>query len=90
VGVYADTMREHGRAPRLVGTSPPAAVVAAVLSAIKRDRPEVIVTPRPIRMMLMLSALWPRASEWLLRRLGIHQSFEATARAIGRHRSGPR
>jgi short-subunit dehydrogenase len=89
VGMYMDSVREHGgRAPRSVGTSSPAAVVSAVLGAIKRNRLEVIVSPRPIRLLLLIGAISPRAGEWLSQKIGAHRFFEAAARASGRGRSG--
>ena len=89
VGMYVDSVREHGRpAPRSIGTTSPAAVVAAIIGAIERDRPEVIVINRPIRLLLLLGAISPRAGEWALQKLGAHQFFEAAARASGRDRPG--
>jgi short-subunit dehydrogenase len=90
VGMYADGVRTYDRrASKLIGTSPTATVVAAVLDAIDRDRPEVIVSPRPIRVLLALSAITPRAGEWLVLKLGMHELFEFAARATGRDRSSP-
>ncbi len=87
VGMYVDSVREHGRrAPFALGTSSPASVVAAIIRAIDRDRPEVIVSSRPLRLLLMLGAISPRLGEWLCRKLGGHLVFEAAARASGRHR----
>lgn len=80
VGMYADKATQHGhRAPAALGTSPPEAVVEAVIDAILRDRPEIVVSSRPIRLMLALGALSPRFSEWLLRKLGTHRLFEVMA-----------
>jgi short-subunit dehydrogenase len=87
VGMYVDSVRGHGRpAPIWLGTSSAEAVAAAVVRAIERDRPEVIVSPGPVRLLLMLGAISPRLGEWLLRRLGGHLVFEADARAAGRDR----
>jgi len=91
VGMYVDSVREHGRpAPMALGTSSPAAVVAAVVRAIERDVPEIIVSARPIRLLLLLSAISPRFGEWLCRTLGAHLLFEAAAQASGRDRAKPR
>lgn len=89
VGMYADSVREHRQpAAWAIGTVSPAAVVAAILGALDRDRPEVIVIRRPIRLLLLLllGALSPRAGEWLLHKLGAHRVFAAAARAAGRDR----
>jgi hypothetical protein len=83
--MYADSVREHGqRAPFAIGTTSPEAVAAAVVRAIERDAPEIIVSSRPIRFLLVLGAISPRLGEWLLRKLGGHQIFEAAARVTGR------
>lgn len=85
VGMYADSVREHGhRAPFAIGTSSPEAVAAAVVRAIERDAPEIIVSSRPIRLLLVLGAISPRLGEWLLRKLGGHRIFETAARSSGR------
>ena len=90
VGMYVDSVREHGReAPFALGTSSPEAVAAAVVRAIERDAPEIIVSSRPIRLLLMLGAISPRLGEWLCRKLGGHVVFEAAARASGRVRAEP-
>jgi short-subunit dehydrogenase len=88
VGMYVDSVREHGRrSPFALGTSSPEAVAAAVCRAIERDRPEIIVSPRPVRLLLALGALSPRLGGWLTRKLGGHLVFEAAARASGRTRT---
>ncbi|MBL8633248.1 MAG: SDR family NAD(P)-dependent oxidoreductase [Myxococcales bacterium] len=87
VGMYADTALPHGhRAPFVLGTSSPEAVAAAVIRAIERDEPEVIVSSRPVRALLMLGALSPRLLERLCIKLGLHSVFERTARSQGRGR----
>lgn len=58
-------------APRTIGSCTPEQVAAAVVDAIRRDRPEVIVNSMPVRPLLALSALSPRLGLWLLDALGI-------------------
>jgi hypothetical protein len=87
--MYADSVPRHGRrAPLGLGTSSAKAVARATLEAIERDLPEVIVCPRPMRLVLALGAIRPAAAEWLLEKLGAHLVFEADARSAGRAR-GP-
>jgi short-subunit dehydrogenase len=82
VGMYADEVLSRGhRAPMLLGTSSVHAVARAVLGAIDRDRPEVVVSPRPIRLLMILAALSPRLGEWAARQAGAHRVFEITAQA---------
>jgi short-subunit dehydrogenase len=87
VGMYADSVPRHGRrAPLALGTSSAKDVARATLEAIDRDLPEVIVCPRPMRLVLALGAIRPTAAEWLLEKLGAHLVFEADARSAGRAR----
>lgn len=74
-GMY-QTLQEttHLSAPRWVGTSRPEDVARAVVRAIKRALPEVIVNPGPMRLLMALRELFPRLSE----RLGV-DTFERAA-----------
>jgi short-subunit dehydrogenase len=58
-------------APRTIGSCTPEQVAAAVVDAIRRDRPEVIVNSMPVRPLLALNALSPRLGLWLLEAMGI-------------------
>ncbi|MCA9490242.1 MAG: SDR family NAD(P)-dependent oxidoreductase, partial [Myxococcales bacterium] len=70
-GMFADQQREQGVAtPSLVGATTPQRVAAAVVRAVERDLPEVIVTPGPMRPMLALAALAPSLGEWLSPKFG--------------------
>ena len=80
--MYADKVDENGqRAPFVLGTSPPDAVVKAVFDAIYHDRPEIIVSSRPVRMLVAINAMSPRLGEWLLRKTKAHIVFESVAKA---------
>ncbi|HEX9053090.1 MAG TPA: SDR family NAD(P)-dependent oxidoreductase [Anaeromyxobacter sp.] len=57
--------------PRAIGSCTPDQVAAAVVRAIRRDVPEIIVNSVPVRPLLALAALFPRAGNWLLARTGI-------------------
>lgn len=70
-GMFADTQRAHGLStPRLLGTSTPEDVAAAVARAVQDDLAEVIVNPGPMRPLLALAALSPRLTEWLVPKFG--------------------
>jgi short-subunit dehydrogenase len=89
-GMYADGVRTYGRrASWMLGSSPSETVVASVIKAIDRDRPEIIISPRPVRILLAIGALSPRVGEWLVRKLGMHEIFEAAAQDSGRGRIAP-
>ena len=52
----------------------------AVLDAIRKDAPELIVNPVPVRPLLALTEISPRAGEWLGRALGLFRGSEDEAR----------
>jgi len=75
-GIYSRLKAQTGRsAPPWLGTSQPETVVQAVLRALARDLPEVIVNPTPIRPILAFTALFPRAGEWLSGKIGANGFF---------------
>lgn len=70
-GMYDDMSREfHLKAPRAFGTSPPQKVADAVVRAAKRDVPEIIVNPTPIRPLIVLALFAPRFALWVIMKLG--------------------
>jgi short-subunit dehydrogenase len=75
-GIYARLKAQTGMsAPAWLGTSEPAAVVQAVMRALANDRPEIIVNPIPVRPLLALTALFPRAGEWVSGKFGANNFF---------------
>jgi len=58
------------KAPSSIGTSSPEKVAKAVVSAIKKNKLEVIVNPTPIRPLLMLQSLFPSIAPWLTKKTG--------------------
>jgi hypothetical protein len=62
-------------APASFGTSQPKAVVNAVIRAIERDKPEIIVNPLPCRPLICLNSLMPTVGEWLVTKMGAHKFF---------------
>lgn len=81
-GIYAKLKEKSGcAAPALLGTSPPEKVAGAVLRAIERDLPEVIINPIPVRPLLALMTLLPRLGEVLLRKTGGHDFFRRVVEA---------
>lgn len=68
-GMWADAQSETGiETPVLLGASSPDQVAGAVVKAIRKDLPEVIVSPRPMRPLLVIAAAFPRFSAWLVRK----------------------
>ena len=71
--MFARKSESHGiKAPGIMGTSSPEDVAQAVLKAIQKDLPEVIVNSKPVRPFLAISSLFPRFAEWLSDRIGLH------------------
>jgi hypothetical protein len=55
-----------------------------VIDAVRRDRPEVIESGGPLRPLLALAQLAPRAPEWLMPRIGATELFRRAAASRGR------
>lgn len=68
VGMFA---RFGLQAPWTIGSCTAQQVAAAVIEALERDRPEIIVNSRPLKPLLALAALSPGLAGWLMRRLGV-------------------
>jgi len=69
-GMAADAVRladpeNYDHVLGLVGSSSPLDSAKAVVDAIEYDHPETIVNSSPIRLMTVLSAMFPRFSEWM-------------------------
>ena len=76
-GVFADRARRSGvGGPALAGTSAPQDVGRAVVRAIERDEPELLVTPTPARLLAALGQLQPRFPGWLLKTMGLRKIYE--------------
>lgn len=63
--------RKNARAPASVGASHPADVAAAVLKVLRTRKIEVVVNPKPVRLLMALKALSPETALALGRRLGL-------------------
>lgn len=77
-GMFADRVRgrDDARPPAFIGTSPPEAVGAAVVRAIREDAPELLVTPTPARLFAAVGQLQPRFPGWLVKTLGLRALYE--------------
>lgn len=79
-GMYARIDHSAGRrAQRWLGTTTPQSVASAVVRAISEDRSEVLVTPKPMRPLLALGALFPRLQERLVPALGVTKMYRHAA-----------
>lgn len=77
-GMFVDNYQGK-RPPWLMGESPPEAIAQAVLRAIRQNRHELLVTPRPARLGLALYALWPELGNAFLKWVGIFDLFHEVA-----------
>ncbi len=83
-GMFATAAGGAGvEAPALLGTSPPEAVAKAVVRAIVRDEPEVIVNSRPVLPMLLTQLFSPRLAPRIADRVGVVKLF----RRLAEHRA---
>jgi short-subunit dehydrogenase len=81
-GIYARLKQSTGfAAPAMLGTSPPAPVAKAVVRAIQKDIPEIIVNPLPVRPLIAITSLFPSVGEWMLTQIGAHKFFGRIAEA---------
>lgn len=63
--------RKETPAPRSIGASHPDDVVRALLQVLQKPRVEVVVNPKPVRLLMALRALSPETALALGRRLGL-------------------
>lgn len=81
-GIYANLKAQSGlTAPVWLGTSRPETVAKAVIRAVERDTPEVIINSMPVRPLLAWSQLCPRNGQWLMEKMGANDFFR---RAVAR------
>jgi short-subunit dehydrogenase len=75
-GIYQRIVEETGlTAPALLGTSSPTSVAQAILRAIKKDIPEIVVNPGPTRLLSAIGEISPSLGEWIMRRIGVVEWF---------------
>jgi short-subunit dehydrogenase len=63
--------RKHADPPGSLGVSEPEDVARAVLAVLRKPRVEVVVNPKPVRLLMALRALSPETALQLARRLGL-------------------
>jgi len=96
VGMFGRIQARVGETPPVIHTVPPEAVGEAVVTAIRGNRPEVIVQPG-VRPLILLSALAPRTAARIgrLRRFRefaerFAQEKERAPRTLAEERAAPR
>jgi short-subunit dehydrogenase len=83
-GMFARMNGNRETLPFMAKTVSADEVAGAVLDAIRRDLPEVIVTARNVRPVLALQALAPQLAERVLRRTSPDDVFRHMAEERGR------
>lgn len=79
-GIYEQLRKEtHIDGPKVLGPSSPELVARAVVRAIRKDIPEIIVNPGPTRLLTTLAELSPSLAEWVMRRSGVVKWFKQCA-----------
>ena len=68
VGMFSDS---QVKAPLVLGTIPSKKVAKALVKAIKKNKPDVIVNSGPLRPLLAIDALFPNFGNWFARVTGI-------------------
>lgn len=90
-GIYQRVVEQTGlKISPLLGTSSPDAVANAVIRAIKKNSPEIIVNPGPTRLMTTLAELSPILGERLMRCLGAVDWFKSVAKIRKQKDAGTR
>lgn len=87
-GMFEANRKRTGiEAPKTLGTFPVEGVAKAVVDAIDHDAPEVVVNGQPIRPLLAVGLLFPRAMEWLTSLVGANAALHSSARRDAELRS---
>lgn len=82
-GMYARVEQEiEGENP--LGASPPEKVGEAVVRAIRDDRAEIVISARPVRPLIALAAVAPKAAIWVNEKVGTRQTARGMGEAQGR------
>jgi short-subunit dehydrogenase len=83
-GMYARMQEVGAKAPLALRAVEPERVARAVIGAIAHDRADVLVTGWPMRPLLAVQELAPRAAERLVAATGAGRFFELVVRQTGR------
>lgn len=82
-GMYG-RVEEHVAPQNPLGSSPPEEVGAAVVRAVRDDPAEIIISKRPVRPLIALGSVAPKAAIWLNERVGTRRAAREMGEAYGR------
>lgn len=83
-GMYQRMASRGFRSNRMIGETSTTKVADKVVTAIRRDLPEVIESGAPVRPLLAIAALAPRIAERVGARTGVHEMFRRLSEDRGR------
>jgi len=75
-GMFAEYNK---KAPGIVGETTPEKVADAVIQAIHKDMAEIVVNSKPIWPMIVMEAIHPELSGWILKKFGIYDFYKQQA-----------
>ena len=78
-GMWARFAEQGLTSNRILGVSTPADVTAALLTAIRKDRAEIVVNPTPLRPLLALEAIAPGLHPRFMEIMGVTKLFRRGA-----------
>ncbi len=88
-GLYENMKQAHGvRVPWFLGSMKAEKAADAVVRAIENDLPDVLVMPGAPRMLMSLSAWFPRLAETITVKMGVCRVFRGTAEQRAQTSSG--
>ena len=70
--------------PGMVGVAPASRCADSVLRVLRTGEPEIIVSNKPLRLMLAAAILWPSLAERVLTRAGVPKYFKQLSAIRGR------
>jgi short-subunit dehydrogenase len=80
---YDNAGRKGVKTSPILGSTTPDKVAAAVVKAIRENRPEINVNSPPSRLLLTVGETSPRLREFALRVFGLRRILQAGAEANG-------
>lgn len=83
-GMFIRIQREGLHPPGFVGVAPAAHCADAVMRVLRTGEPEIIVSNKPLRLMLAAEMLWPALSERVLAKTGVTEFFRQLSVHRGR------
>jgi short-subunit dehydrogenase len=75
-GMYARWEEQGAKAPKIAGRASPEKVANVVITCIRKNRSEVLVNTPPVRPLVVLANIVPRATPRVMKLFGYARTFE--------------